>query len=105
MMDVFWVFQTLRHTNPFLFCSWLKCHSQASPTFNFKESADTNRNVLHQLWKFISEAANLYLAEDREVMIAAEIAVDKSTHHLLNCCQVAMEVNSTVVTRIAVAVD
>lgn len=77
-MDVFWVSKTPRHTNPFLFCSWMNCLSQASPFCNFRGSADTNRNVLHWLWKFIFEAANLYLAEDGEVMIAIEIVVEIS---------------------------
>lgn len=56
----------------------MNCLSQASPSCNFKGSADTNRNVLHWLWKFIFEAANLYLAEYGEVMIAIEIVVEIS---------------------------
>lgn len=65
--------QTPKHANTPLFCSCLKCLSQASPSPNFRKSADANRNVLHWLWKFIFGAANLYLAEDGEVMIAADI--------------------------------
>lgn len=57
------------HTNTFMFCSWLKCLSRASPSSNFR-GFDTNRNVGHWLWKFIFGAANLSLAEDGEVMIA-----------------------------------
>lgn len=62
-----------RHPNSFLFCSWLKCLFQASPSCNFRGS-DTNRNVCHWLGKFIFGAANLYLAEDGDGMIATEIA-------------------------------
>lgn len=61
-----------RHKNPFLFCSWPKCLFQASLSCNFRGS-DTNRNVCHWLWKFIFGAANLYLAEDGDGMIATEI--------------------------------